>query len=67
VHGAIAGMAMGMMPVIHPRMATAGGPSTDDRVPNPGIFATSFGLMGPVAVLMLHLVFAVAGGIVYSA
>jgi hypothetical protein len=67
VHGAIAGMAMGMMPVMHPRMATAHGSVGSEQVPNPGFFASSFGLMGPVAILMLHLVFGVVGGIIYSA
>lgn len=67
VHGTAAGMAMGMMPVMHPRMATATGPVADDRVPSPGIFATSFGLMGPMALLALHLVYGVVGGLVYNA
>ena len=67
VHGTVACMAMGMMPVMHPRMATAAGPMDEDRVANPGIFATSFGLMGPMALLALHLIFGVVGGLVYSA
>lgn len=65
-HGAVAGMAMGMMPGMHPRMATAHGSVGSEQVPNPGLFASSFGLMGPVAILMLHLVFGVVGGLVYN-
>lgn len=67
VHGTVAGMAMGMMPVMHPRMATANGSLADDLVPNPGMFAASFGLMGPMALLALHLIFGVVGGLVYNA
>lgn len=67
VHGAITGMAMGMMPVMHPRMAASHGSVASDQVPNPGAFATSFGLMGPIAILMLHAAFGLAGGLVYSA
>lgn len=46
VHGAVSGMSMGMMPMMHPRMATASGPADHDTVPNPGVFASSFGMMG---------------------
>ena len=67
VHGAIAGMAMGMKPVLHPRMATAAGPAEHDQVPNPGMFAASFGLMGPVAILAMHVLFGFVGGVIYSA
>jgi hypothetical protein len=62
VHGAVAGLAMGMMPAMHPRMATATGPLVD-VVPTPGVFASSFGLMGPIAVLALHLVYGVVGAL----
>ena len=67
VHGAFAGMAMGTMPVMHPRMAAAHASASSDQVANPGAFATSFGLMGPVAILMLHAIFGLVGGLVYNA
>jgi len=66
-HGTIAGAAMGMMPAMHPRMATAGGPETEDTVLNPGMFALSMGMMGPMALLALHAVFGLAGCLVYNA
>jgi hypothetical protein len=49
VHGAIAGASMGVMPVMHPRMVTVGGPGGAQGVTSPGFFATSFGVMGPIA------------------
>lgn len=33
----------------------------------PGLFASSFGLMVPVAILALHMVYGVTGGLIYSA
>jgi hypothetical protein len=67
VHGTVAGAVMGMVPVMHPRMAAAGGPETDDTVLNPGVFALSMGMMGPMALLALHAVFGLVGGLVYNA
>lgn len=65
-HGASAGAAMGMMPAMHPRMATAAGPDAGDTVPNPGMFALSMGVMGPMALLALHAIFGLIGGLVYK-
>jgi hypothetical protein len=67
VHGAIAGTGDGD----DARHASAHGdrrrPSPDEGVPNPGLFASSFGVMGPMAILALHLVCGVVGGLVYNA
>jgi hypothetical protein len=67
VHGAVAGASMGMMPAMHPRMVTAGGPGEHEGVPSPGFFAATFGVMGPMAILMLHAVFGLVGGLIYNA
>jgi hypothetical protein len=67
VHGAVAGMSMAMMPAMHPRMATAGGFDDEGHVPNPGMSGLNMGLMGPLALLVLHAVFGLVGGLVYNA
>lgn len=65
-HGLIAGMALGMMPAMHPRLEPAGA-APGAGVPAPGMFALRFGLMGPVAVVMLHVVYAAVAAAVYTA
>ncbi len=67
IHGVVAGAAMGMMPAMHPRMVTAGGPGETQGVADPGIFATTFGVMGPLALLALHVLYGAVGGLVYAA
>lgn len=55
VHAVVAGIFMGMVPLIHPRMPSP--------VVPPGAFMSHLGMMGPVAVFMLHFVFgAIVGG-----
>ncbi len=64
VHGVIAGMAMGMLGMMHPRMARAGAGAPFDAVPEPGLFAIRVSAMAPLAVVALHVIYgAVAGGI----
>ncbi|MEX2229982.1 MAG: hypothetical protein WEB13_10140 [Dehalococcoidia bacterium] len=70
VHGVIAGMALGMMPMMHPRLETTpagGGPPSSGGVPAPGIFARNLGPIGPVAIIVLHVVFGAVAGVVYTA
>ena len=67
VHGVAAGAAMGMMPVMHPRMVTAGGSFGETGVANPGLFASAFGMIGPMALLALHVLYGAVGGLVYNA
>ena len=67
VHGAVAGTSMGMMPVMHPRMVTAGGPGEHEGVTSPGFFASTYGIMGPMAILMLHAIYGLVGGLIYNA
>lgn len=66
VHGLAAGMAMGMAPMMHPRMATAGTPSSSE-VASPGFMATRMGMVGPMAVVMVHALYGVASGAIYAA
>jgi len=56
VHSFIAGMARGMMPVMHPRLvpAHAGGPQ--EGVPEPGPFGTNLSRMAPMAILLIPII-----------
>ncbi|MBI4199307.1 MAG: hypothetical protein HY535_02375 [Chloroflexi bacterium] len=66
VHALIAGVGFGMMPMLHPRMATESA-SGADRVPAPGFLGVKLGKMGPIAVVAVHLAYAVVAGAVYAA
>ncbi|MBI4328448.1 MAG: hypothetical protein HY685_01115 [Chloroflexi bacterium] len=66
VHALMAGVAFGMMPVVHPRMATA--PASDsDQVPAPGYWGLKLGWMGPMAIIGVHVVYGAVAGGVYAA
>lgn len=55
VHAILAGMFMGMMPMMHPRMPPMN---------PPGWFMANLGMMGVVAVFVLHIIYgAVVGGV----
>jgi len=58
VHAVIAGMVMGMMPMIHPRMPSP--------VMPPGAFMSHLGIMGPIAVFMLHMIYGAIVGRMYA-
>ena len=58
LHAIIAGMVMGMMPMIHPRMPSP--------VMPPGAFMSHLGLMGPIAVFMLHMIYGAVVGRMYA-
>jgi len=66
-HGVAAGAAMGMMPAMHPRMVTAGGPGEAEGVVSPGFFATTYGIMGAMALIGVHVLYGLVGGLVYTA
>ncbi len=66
VHGVVAGMAMGMVGMMHPRMAAAGANGSGDTVSAPGLFAINVGAMAPMAVLAMHVVYGAVAGGVYS-
>ncbi|MBI4297693.1 MAG: hypothetical protein HY676_04100 [Chloroflexi bacterium] len=66
IHALIAGMAFGMMPVLHPRMATEP-PVGTDRVPAPGVMGTQLGMMAPMAIVAVHVIYGLVGGAIYAA
>jgi len=59
VHAIIAGVVMGMMPMMHPRMP--------NPVMPPGAFLSNLGTMGVVAEFMLHMVYGAVVGAMYGA
>jgi len=59
VHAIIAGMVMGMMPMMHPRMP--------NPVMPPGAFLSNLGTMGVVAEFMLHMIYGAVVGAMYGA
>ena len=76
VHWAVVGMALGMMPMMHPRMSykgpriipQAGGNSfSQDLLDPPGFYALGYPPMTAMGFLMLHLVFGVIVGALYGA
>lgn len=60
VHWALSGMALGIMPVLHPLVRTG-------ELENPGPFATGMGLITAMGFLMLHLLFGVVVAVFYDA
>ncbi|MBI4202662.1 MAG: hypothetical protein HY532_06100 [Chloroflexi bacterium] len=64
-HAVMAGGVFGMMPALHPRMATTG--DSPDKVPAPGYFGLKLGGMAPVAVIAVHVVYGVVAALVYTA
>lgn len=60
VHWAAVGMALGMLPLMHPRIR-------DGEMQAPGFYALSYPPMTAVGFLMLHLVFGVIVGALYGA
>ena len=60
VHWMMSGMAMGMMPLMHPLVRSK-------ALENPGPFAFSMGPMTGMGFLMLHLTFGVLVGVFYDA
>lgn len=62
VHGIIDGAAMGMVPMVHPRMGAG------KELPAPGLYGRNLGRMVPIGFIVLHIVFgAVVGGIYHPA
>ena len=66
IHALLAGAAFGMMPTIHPRMATAPTASAG-TVAAPGFFGLNMGMMGPVAIIAVHVVYGLVAGAIYAA
>ena len=59
-HWAVVGMALGMMPMMHPRMRSG-------EIDEPGFYALRYPPMTAMGFLMLHLVFGVTVGALYGA
>jgi hypothetical protein len=59
-HWAVTGMALGMLPAMHPRIQSG-------EIEAPGLFALSYPPMTAMGFLMLHLVFGVIVGALYGA
>ena len=66
IHASIAGVAFGMMPMVHPRMAR-GADVAAGHVPAPGLMARNMGMMGVVAFFGAHALFGAVAGAVYAA
>jgi hypothetical protein len=66
VHAIVAGAGMGMMPVLHPRMAAAPG-SGLNKLPAPGFFGVKMGTMAPMAIVAVHVAFGLVAGAIYAA
>lgn len=59
VHWMVAGMAMGMMPIMHPRIRSG-------QMSAPGVLVLSYPAMTAAGFLMLHLVYGVVVGGLYA-
>ncbi len=59
-HWAVVGMALGMMPMMHPRMRSG-------EIDEPGFYALRYPPMTAMGFLMLHLVFGAIVGALYGA
>ncbi len=59
-HWAVVGMALGMMPMVHPRMRSG-------EIDEPGFYGLRYPPMTAMGFLMLHLVFGVIVGALYGA
>ena len=59
VHWAAAGMALGMLPLMHPRMRSG-------EIDEPGFYALRYPPVTAMGFLMLHLVFGVIVGVLYG-
>jgi hypothetical protein len=74
-HGLIAGVMMGMMPKMHPRMAESADVSDRGRhersdgsllLKPPGVFAKNYGKATPTGIVMVHVIYGLVTGLVYS-
>ena len=74
VHWAVVGMALGMLPLMHPRLRRAGnGPAANagdldqgDLLDAPGCHALNYPMMTALGFLMLHLLFGLIFGALYG-
>lgn len=66
-HATVAGVAFGVLPALHPRMAAAGAAAGAGTIPAPGFFGAGLGGMAPMAVILAHVVFGLTAGWIYAA
>lgn len=74
VHWAIVGMALGMLPLMHPRLrngprliaAASGNAGSGQLLDPPGFYALNYPMMTAMGFLMLHLLFGVLVGALYG-
>jgi hypothetical protein len=76
VHWAVVGMALGMLPLMHPRIryggprliaAASGDPRSEQLLDPPGFYALGYPAMTALGFLMLHLLFGLIVGALYGA
>ncbi len=60
LHGATVGAALGALPAVHPRMGSGA------VLEAPGFFGRNIGVGMPVALVLLHIIYGVTAGVVYS-
>ncbi len=62
-HAAVVGVALGMMPMVHPRLRTASRQG-EDLLDAPGFFGMNYPLPTVMGFLMLHVLFGVIVGVI---
>jgi hypothetical protein len=65
VHGILGGLAMAMMPAVHPRMGAADSGGAVTLKP-PGLFARNYGSATPPGMVMAHVIYGLVLGAVYG-
>ena len=63
LHAMVIGALAGILPAVHPRMSTGGGPG---ELRAPGVFGRNIGVAMPVALILLHVIYGVTAGLFYS-
>lgn len=61
LHGVTIGALLGVLPTLHPRMGGDGA-----ALEAPGFFGRRIGLGMPVALILLHIIYGVSAGVIYS-
>jgi hypothetical protein len=64
-HAMVVGVALGMMPLVHPRLRTASRQG-EDLLEAPGFFGMSYPLPTVIGLFMLHALFGLIVGVIYS-
>lgn len=60
LHGLAVGASLGALPAVHPRMGDGA------VLQAPGFFGRNIGVAMPTALLLLHIIYGVSAGVVYS-